>query len=138
MEVVSKLIKECGKELAVWNRSSFGYVHEKLAAARKRLEDLQQLNALCSDSERVDEARGEVNVWLEMEEVKWKQRSLVQWLKDGDQNTRFFHSQASQRRKRNMIRSLKDETGVWLEGEERDSLVTNFFKDLFASSLQSG
>ncbi|KAF5449841.1 hypothetical protein F2P56_030246 [Juglans regia] len=69
MEVVSKLIKGCGKKLAVWNKSSFGYVHEKLAEARRRLENLQQLDAICSNSERVNEARNEVNVWLEREEL---------------------------------------------------------------------
>lgn len=66
----------------------------------------------------------------------WRQRSRVHWLKEGDQNTRFFHSKATHRRKRNMIKRLKDKMGVWLEGSQRDGLIVDFFKNLFASSMQ--
>lgn len=102
-------------------------MQKKLTKAKRKLEDLQQLDPVY-DPVGINEARKEVHLWLEREEMMWKQRSRLQWLKEGDQKTRFFHSQASQRRKRNMIKSLKNEIGVWLDGTQMDSLVINFSK----------
>jgi hypothetical protein len=33
-----------------------------------------------------------IELLLEQEEVHWQQRSRVNWLQQGDMNTRFFHS----------------------------------------------
>lgn len=44
------------------------------------------------------------------EELKWKQKSRVQWLRAGDANTKFFHLRATYRRNRNHISHLSDGT----------------------------
>lgn len=40
------------------------------------------------------------------EEIAWKQRSRVQWLKHGDQNTKFFHRTATSRKRFNSMEQL--------------------------------
>lgn len=44
----------------------------------------------------------------------WGQRLRIMWLNDGDWNTKFFHSKASQKQHRNYITCLYDamETGT--------------------------
>ena len=70
------------------------------------------------------------------EEILWKQKSRVNWLKEGDRNTNFFHKAMLQRHQHNRIFSLKATNGEHLikhEGMERE-LVTHF-KDLLTKPL---
>ena len=53
----------------------------------------------------------EINLLLDKEATMWRQRAKILWLKDGDKNTKFFHSKASQRRRRNYIIRLLDAGG---------------------------
>lgn len=46
------------------------------------------------------------------EELYWHQRSQVAWLKSGDRNTSFFHSKATNRRRKNRIDKIKDDRGM--------------------------
>lgn len=64
----------------------------------------------------------------------WRQRSKVLWLKEGDQNTRFFHKKTSHRRKKNLILRLKDESSTWQVGEGRDALIKDYFEHIFTAS----
>ena len=57
------------------------------------------------------------------EEKMWYQRSRIQWLKDGDQNTLFFHGSATQRKRQNFIKGLWDDQGVMQEDEVAVSAI---------------
>ena len=48
-------------------------------------------------------ARGQYINLLNQRETFWKQRAKQFWLVEGDSNTRFFHSMATVRRKKNHI-----------------------------------
>ncbi|GJY42613.1 hypothetical protein Tco_0430826, partial [Tanacetum coccineum] len=53
----------------------------------------------------------------------------------GDKNTRFFHTRATSRNKRNSILRLKDEDGRWVENADHVcDLVSAYFSNLFSSS----
>lgn len=67
----------------------------------------------------------------------WKQRSRVLWLSEGDKNTKFFHSHASERRRVNKIKSLKNEDGRVVKSEREISRVaTDYFSRLFMIQQQ--
>jgi hypothetical protein len=64
----------------------------------------------------------------------WRQRSRVQWLAEGDKNTRFFHLRASQRKKRNKISRLIQPDGTVTEEEQvMASMTREFYEQLYSS-----
>lgn len=75
---------------------------------------------------------------LRTDEILWRQRSRAVWLKDGDRNTKKFHSNADQRRKTNAIKKLKDDDEVWWRGDDHlERLLTSYFSDIFTTSFPS-
>lgn len=88
---------------------------------------------------KYDDARWEFLKLLEKQEIYWKQRSKQFWLREGDQNTKFFHNYATGRKKRNQIKKLKDKNGVWKENkDELQQIITEYFEDLFKASGVDG
>ena len=83
----------------------------------------------------VNEARWELNSLLAQEEIYWKQMSKQHWLKERDLNTRFFHSYASGRKRKNAVLKLQNDEGVWMDwGDNLEGLMADYFNKLFQSS----
>ena len=108
----------------------------------ENLKELQGVIVQGNNSEENIQKEGEYRKkWkeiLQREEIFWKQRSRIQWLKEGDKNTTFFHRSPSNHKRRNTISRLNDEGGrVLKEREEMGKHVVEHFskaleKDNFA------
>lgn len=68
---------------------------------------------------------------LEQQEIYWQQRTKQFWLREGDQNTKFFHKYASTRRQNNSILGLQDGSGNWVQADSQ--VILQYFNELFAS-----
>ncbi|XP_050249301.1 uncharacterized protein LOC126696657 [Quercus robur] len=102
---------------------------------KEKLWHAEEVSARSGDHEEVIRLKKELNVLHDKEEKMWQQRSRVQWLKNGDQNTKFFHRTATQRKRKNFIKGLRDGNGVWQEDEVVFStLLNDFYTNLFTSS----
>jgi len=56
-------------------------------------------------------------------------------LRDGDQNTGYLHHKAESHRRRNTIKGLEDEGGVWHSAEEEtERMVIKYFDELFSTT----
>ena len=136
-DMVEKLQSLAGN-LEGWSRTTFGHVQKEIRELTRQLEDLRE------DQSRIGPTHEEIKIvdrLVELrfrEETMWRQRSRVQWLAEGDKNTRFFHLRASQRKKKNKISGLKKPDGATTTDDaEMAQLTTNFYRDLYHSEGQT-
>jgi len=105
MFVLKKILKKLKLDLKKWNKEVFGNVNQEGDELQKKIQELDTRN----DESVLDEfGREERRLLLaEQSQNLFKQEAVVQqkarkkWLKQGDLNTRFFHSSVKWRRMRN-------------------------------------
>ncbi|KAL6342305.1 hypothetical protein AAG906_007519 [Vitis piasezkii] len=56
--------------------------------------------------------KGELEELILREEIHWRQKARVKWVKEGDYNSKFFHKVANDRRNRKFIKVLENERGL--------------------------
>lgn len=69
------------------------------------------------------------------QEIFWRQHSKQLWLKEGDRNSKFFHSATKAWRKMNHISGLNNGAGqrvCWNNGLEE--VITGYFSDMFKAT----
>lgn len=69
--------------------------------------------------------------WYKRKESFWAQKSRAQWLKEGDKNTRFFHTLATIRKRKNSIESITHNGSTFTKPSEIKKASVDFFKSLF-------
>ncbi|KAL9666399.1 hypothetical protein QQ045_000729 [Rhodiola kirilowii] len=84
-------LERCADQLDTWNKSVFGKVEKKIKEAKKELQGIRAMPRTQIMAEIEKEFTSKIDEWLEKEEFMWRQRSRVDWLKEGDRNTIFFH-----------------------------------------------
>ena len=73
---------------------------------------------------------------IEREEIFWKQKSRVQWLKEGEWNTIFFHRSTIANRSHNRISSIKDEGGHLLNShEDIETVLVQHFRGIAKETI---
>ncbi|KAL7129060.1 hypothetical protein ABFS83_13G037900 [Erythranthe nasuta] len=125
----------CRAALRHWSRT---VVHQP----KKRIDEihrsLSELGAAIQSAEvihRQQELRVELERTYGDLDCYWKQRSRVQWIREGERNTSFFHNQASKRKRKIWVHKIKDADGIWREDKvEIEQVITNYFQGLFTST----
>ncbi|XP_074277513.1 uncharacterized protein LOC141601143 [Silene latifolia] len=130
-----KLLKAPLKTL---NRNRFSDIEKAVGVARLLLEDLQiQMHNSPTDStilaaER--EAAASYNQLCKMQHSYLSQKAKVDWIKFGDDNTRFFHSHIRARQIHNRIMCIKDQYGVMCDTTDTiEHAFLSYYKTLLGS-----
>lgn len=131
-------LKSCKEHLQRWNWRVFGNVNKILRQKQNRLQQLESIDGVLDKAKEIQSLKREINETLTREEIMWKQRSRVLWLKWGDRNMKFFHATASQRRGKNKIWGLQNQQGEWIEDQEGiESIILEYFVAIFKSKNPS-
>ena len=101
--------------MRIFNKTYDEEISKKVVTKRKELNEIQlvKLNGGIKGNviEREREKARELNELKQVEESYFKQKSRIKWLKEGDQNTKYFHGMMAARQKRNTISVLTDLEG---------------------------
>jgi hypothetical protein len=132
LEDVGKKLDGVMDTLQGWSKRTIGSVSRKIQKLRKKLGvvSMYQDDSSMREKKRLSL---EIDELLAKEELMWKQRSRVDWLKSGDQNTSYFHRKATWRAKKNNIIKLTKPNGVVTQdtGEIKE-MTTDYFKNLYS------
>ena len=126
-------IASCRKALSQWRRQNNVNTEKQVEELKEKVDDLYSNDD--ATSEEIADALKELTTALKAEEMFWRQKSTVLWLRKGDKNSKYFHALVKQKRARNRITQLLDENGNVVEDEE--GLVANatsYFRQIFESS----
>ena len=135
MGKVLEKVSNCQTQLVSWNKHVFGNVRLALTRNRKLLAKAEAEALSGCGNGQVKILQDEINKLMDMERCMWNQRSKSDWLRDGDQNSKYFHCRATDRNKRNFIEGLEDQYGHWVDDENRiGNLIVNFYSNLFTSA----
>ena len=115
--VLANKLKPLKEDLEIWNREVFGDIRFKkrrLMWEVMELELKEGLRGLSPEDHQLrDELKSEVVQIAHLVESSWRQKSRVLWLKEGDNNTKFFHKVTNSNRRHNFIGGLEVDRNMW-------------------------
>eukprot|EP00253_Pinus_taeda_P026765 PITA_26765 len=124
---LQKKLKATKEKIKVWNKTVFGNIFQEKAILENKLEHIHRNGAAGNHSvEAMEQEKVLSQQWHKrciQEETLWKQKSRIQWLREGEQNTKFFHREISMEEVEEAIRSMPNDKDPGLDG-----FTINFYK----------
>ena len=115
MANLHKKLKRLKISLKEFNKAHYEDISKKVDMKKKELEAIQMLILTTGvGGDQIEKERDmfkELHDLMVAEESFFRQKSRIQWLQEGDHNTRFFHSMVATRQHKNSINSLTDSNG---------------------------
>eukprot|EP00253_Pinus_taeda_P024446 PITA_24446 len=126
-------LKHIKSKIKHWNTTEFGNIFKEKSTLEGKLERIHKSWISGNITEESKEKEKDLMTqWHQrslQEETLWKQKSRVLWLKEGEQNSKFFHRSTLDYRNTNKILNLKNASGDTLHNHrEIFSLLTDHFK----------
>jgi len=129
-----KKTEQVTQALRKWSRKAFKNASIQLDQLRNQLTQITNSTDQTNMREEYNRITEKLGTLWRQEEMYWGIRSRINWLKWGDQNTKFFHATTIQRRQRNKISMLRLEENVWSrEPQIIKQHITSYYKDLYSS-----
>ena len=128
-------LKALKANMRMWNKEEFGNIFED----KKRLiQDIHLIRHKGMESGwdmEMKEKEKDLLIQLDArerhEEIYWKQKSRVKWLREGEKNSKFFHNSVIHNRLGSKIHKIKMSDGTQVENRwEVKEELTIYFKGI--------
>ena len=123
-------------DLKKWNETNFGNITVKKQQLLSKLNalDVKEDNQPLTEEEKLDQPtfRADLEKAALLEEISWRQKSKVLFLKEGDSNTRFFHRMANSNRRNNCIETHMIDGAVSTNQDRIVDHIEQFFMNLYS------
>ncbi|XP_071926048.1 uncharacterized protein [Coffea arabica] len=114
---VTKKIRNCRIELLKWRNTFQANSKTKIVEIGKALEEVRVSDSN-NKKEQTAELKNQLKEAYKEEEKFWSQKARIEWLREGDKNTKYFQAFVRGRRTKNRIRNLQRDDGSWTGNEE--------------------
>lgn len=128
-------LKSIKLKIKEWNTTEFGNIFQDKQNLEDQLQEIHKdWSSGINKENSIEQERILMQKWhihSQQEEILWKQKSRIQWLKEGERNTKFFHRSTMDYRGANKILKLTNAAGeVTQNHNEISSLLTTHFKQI--------
>jgi len=109
-------LSHLASNLSTWNKEVFGNLFKRKRTLWARIEGLQRRLNMGAPRYLLKlerKLRLELNQTLAQIAMLWFQKSREDQIRDGDRNTKYFHTATIIRRRLNHVHAIKDGTGEW-------------------------
>ena len=132
-ESVYGRIKCCRRDISEWKRNHCTNSAVRICELSHAIDMAHSDNHTTMD--QIYGLRRELLQAYRDEETFWRLKRRVQWLNEGDRNTRFFHAVTKNRVARNRLTSILNTNGEEIRGNTAIAEeAISYFKDLFSST----
>ncbi|VFQ71982.1 unnamed protein product [Cuscuta campestris] len=138
MHSLFKRLHHLKEKLSSWNKTHFGNIFDMIKEAETdatKAEQLFEADPSTDNKILYNQKLAELQEAHRREYAFWKQKCNLKWLKDGDANTKFFHSLVKERRRQQQITSLFNDQGQLIDKpDDLEALAVTHFTTLLNSS----
>ena len=132
--ILAQKLKALKADLKKLNKEEFG----DLAFRKKNKTELLGLDAReelvgLSNEEQIRrlQLKGDIEQLASLEETSWRQKSQALFVKEGDNNTWFFHRLANSHRKANQIKRIEVDSVLYEDESDVRSQIVLFYQGLY-------
>ena len=133
--ILAQKLKALKADLKKWNREEFGdlaFRKKTLLTELMGLDAREELLGL-SNEEQIHriQLKGDIEQLASLEDISWRQKSRALYVKEGDNNTRFFHRLGNSHRNANFIKRIEVDGVIYEDESDVRSQLVLFYQGLF-------
>lgn len=129
-------MKKVKQALTLWSKEAYGNIFQKISTLEDviKVKEIQMgIRHSGQNREELHRAQADLRRYMSMEEDFWRQKAGMNGSKEGDKNTKFFHSYVTGRRNKLSLQRIQNCEGDWVtEKQQRVEKAVSYFQKQFS------